>query len=314
MLDAQKYLDFEGVKYLWAKINMQDYPNNKTLVSVINAIDETKADKDELIQSDWNETDESSLAFIKNKPDMNSFATQDYVNEQTQGYVSYNNSQSLTYEQRETARKNIGKYVFKETKYSFITMYIADSSEVYQRPSAKIDLDLADAIPSVIDPNYSSLAIFALNLDFIFINAGTDVDRVRKVVVEFENMKANGAFSGDYLCVALGGQSGDIKHQVFFGPGYNGSTHLIEAESIIDELYGTIHWDNNTRTVLSNSIHRKKIDTTLSRSDYYADAKAVGEAITNLNSLVGETKVSEQISNAIAQKSQVQIITWEADD
>jgi hypothetical protein len=50
-------------------------------VSVINAIDETKANKDELVQSDWNETDESSLAFIKNKPDMDSFATQDYVNE-----------------------------------------------------------------------------------------------------------------------------------------------------------------------------------------------------------------------------------------
>lgn len=69
MSDIKKYLDYEGVKYLWSKINMQDYPNNKTLVSVINAIDETKADKDELIQSDWNETDESSLAFIKNKPD-----------------------------------------------------------------------------------------------------------------------------------------------------------------------------------------------------------------------------------------------------
>lgn len=40
------FLDAEGVKYLWSKVNMQDYPNNETLMAVINAIDETKADKE----------------------------------------------------------------------------------------------------------------------------------------------------------------------------------------------------------------------------------------------------------------------------
>lgn len=68
MADQKKFLDYEGVKYLWSKINMQDYPNNKTLMSVIEAIDETKANKNELVQSDWNESDEASLAYIKNKP------------------------------------------------------------------------------------------------------------------------------------------------------------------------------------------------------------------------------------------------------
>lgn len=46
MADQKKFLDAEGVKYLWSKINMQDYPNNETLMDVIEAIDETKADKD----------------------------------------------------------------------------------------------------------------------------------------------------------------------------------------------------------------------------------------------------------------------------
>ncbi len=48
MADTKKFLDQEGVKYLWSKINMQDYPNNETLIAVINTIDETKADKSEL--------------------------------------------------------------------------------------------------------------------------------------------------------------------------------------------------------------------------------------------------------------------------
>ena len=69
MADQKKFLDYEGVKYLWSKINMQDYPNNETLMDVIEAIDETKVDKSELVQSDWNQNDETAPDFIKNKPD-----------------------------------------------------------------------------------------------------------------------------------------------------------------------------------------------------------------------------------------------------
>ena len=43
---ALKVLDAEGVKYLWDQINIQDYPNNETLIAVIDAIDSTKLDKD----------------------------------------------------------------------------------------------------------------------------------------------------------------------------------------------------------------------------------------------------------------------------
>lgn len=34
-----KILDEQGVKYLWSKVNMQDYPNNETLIAILNAID-----------------------------------------------------------------------------------------------------------------------------------------------------------------------------------------------------------------------------------------------------------------------------------
>lgn len=44
-----KVLDHKGVQYLWKKIALEDYPNNETLVAVINAIDETKADKDAIV-------------------------------------------------------------------------------------------------------------------------------------------------------------------------------------------------------------------------------------------------------------------------
>ena len=51
MVDWKRFLDFEGVRHLWSKINMQDYPNNDMLMNVIQAIDDTKADRDELLQN-----------------------------------------------------------------------------------------------------------------------------------------------------------------------------------------------------------------------------------------------------------------------
>ncbi len=48
MADMKSFLDYEGLKHLWSKISMEDYPNNATLIAVLNAIDSTKADKDEL--------------------------------------------------------------------------------------------------------------------------------------------------------------------------------------------------------------------------------------------------------------------------
>ena len=44
------------------------------------------------------------------------------------------------------------------------------------------------------------------------------------------------------------------------------------------------------------------------------DFEGLKTKVNTLDSLVGDTAVSEQITDAVSQKSQVQIITWEADD
>ena len=43
-----KFLDYAGVMQLWKRLSLEDYPNNETLIAVLNAIDNTKADKTEL--------------------------------------------------------------------------------------------------------------------------------------------------------------------------------------------------------------------------------------------------------------------------
>ena len=41
-------LDKDGLKILWKQLSLKDYPNNDTLTAVIDSIDETKADKEDL--------------------------------------------------------------------------------------------------------------------------------------------------------------------------------------------------------------------------------------------------------------------------
>ena len=56
MSETKKFLDLEGLKTLWNQISLQDYPNNETLIAVINAIDATKADKDYVNEQLLNKT------------------------------------------------------------------------------------------------------------------------------------------------------------------------------------------------------------------------------------------------------------------
>ena len=64
-------------------------------------------------------------------------------------------------------------------------------------------------------------------------------------------------------------------------------------------------------TVVSNlafATYKTTIDSTLSVSGNAADAKATGDAISNLSDLVGDVAVSEQISTAVANKQQVPLV------
>ena len=42
----QAFLDKKGVEFLWSQLSLEDYPNNETLIAVLDAVDRTKADKE----------------------------------------------------------------------------------------------------------------------------------------------------------------------------------------------------------------------------------------------------------------------------
>ena len=78
---------------------------------------------------------------------------------------------------------------------------------------------------------------------------------------------------------------------------------------------------------MSRKIIGVTVGTTLPKPDFLQEDHTKGDFIKNkpdfnglkskvdeVSELVGDVSVSEQINNAVEQKSQVQIITWEDDD
>lgn len=51
MENNQHFLDADGVKYLYSALSLQDYPNNDILSAILEAIDKTKVNKDDLLNS-----------------------------------------------------------------------------------------------------------------------------------------------------------------------------------------------------------------------------------------------------------------------
>ena len=73
----QKFIDRDGLKVLWNQVNLKDYPNNETLIAVIDAIDETKADKETL-----------KNYYLKTEADVLHTEIEDYVDNQVAALVN----------------------------------------------------------------------------------------------------------------------------------------------------------------------------------------------------------------------------------
>ena len=72
-----KFIDVNGVKTLWQQISLGDYPNNETLMAVIDAIDKTKADKETL-----------ENYYLKSEADTLHTEIEDYVDTQIAALVN----------------------------------------------------------------------------------------------------------------------------------------------------------------------------------------------------------------------------------
>lgn len=118
-----KYLDSNGVTYLWQKLSLNDYPNNGTLVSIINAIDETKANKNETPSLD----PATGLVLASQLPQIsNTYSTEEQVSGAwIDGRTIY--KRTVVYSQTFTSTNHWAYYIFadhEDTKDMAPTQYI----------------------------------------------------------------------------------------------------------------------------------------------------------------------------------------------
>ena len=90
MADEKKFLDQAGVQYLWSQLSMADYPNNETLIAILNAIDQTKADKNEVnnLLNDKVNTSELNNYYTKTEVEQFHDEITDYVDDEVAALVN----------------------------------------------------------------------------------------------------------------------------------------------------------------------------------------------------------------------------------
>lgn len=209
------------------------------------------------VQSDWTQTDETAVDFIKNKPDIASLETEVEQKSQVQ-IVTSDNTEILP-------TLKIHRLTQDEYEQA-VTNGTIDENTLYLTPDEEIDLSgyateeyVDNAIATIPTPDVSGQ-------------------------IENHNTSADAHEDIRTLIEGLSALVGDTKV----------SSQISEA---IEKIVYPV-----------SSVNGKTGDIILTASD--VGALSTDTVIPSIEGLVSE----EYVNNAIAQKSQVQIITWEADD
>ena len=254
MNETLKVLDPKGVEYLWSKISMQDYPNNETLISVINAIDETKADKSELIQ----------------------------------------NADSLTDIDKTQIRNNIGVsgYNWREIKYTF-TAYNFSNIVIVADIDGK-DINNWDQILTIYDQtgraelggvtDYPAMLSVLMMLDFVLDPVAIDdnyrLNLCQNVIIpNLESLIHANALSTD-IWFAVNSGIGKIDHINIWTSDAD-TYNFIISESTYRPSTAYLSYKKSSNSFTYNTLKPDYgyTDASLSIVNAAADAKAVGDAL-----------------------------------
>ena len=189
----KKYLDAEGLQYLWSHVNMQDYPNNETLIAILNAIDETKADKNEI-------------------PSLNGLATETWVEEYVKEYLNNSNGEVVapspeTPENTTTTTEYVYTYDGdrESTEHSWITNYGDIKVFAKMGDIPKGELNLVGSTLFRTNPSNQWLdrtfTITQEHLDKILTKSGEDIPAVQEGLIQIYDMMGSDFSEFTVLCI-----------------------------------------------------------------------------------------------------------------
>lgn len=216
----------------------------------------------------------------------------------TDGYVSYDTEQTLTDEQRAQARANISKY-----KWSYVTDFLNTTWGV-SHVSGVNDWDALLEYTSE-STGFKSLAAIVLYACMCLTSkSSTRLKNMRNIATYCEELFTSGIVD-NVFSIYLSNESEDVEYCISFND-ISKTACNISITNYLGKGSGILQYNKETDSIVYDSLSLENVDKTLSIENRYADAKVVGDKFTevqdsldSLSSLVGDTPVASQISEAI---------------
>lgn len=218
--------------------------------------------------------------------DMSKYATKEYVDNaikeipapNVDGLVSYVNTQDLTNEQKQIARDNIDEFIWRNfTYYNNLYIYATDNK-------LGADFDIANTIINTTGVEACSaleacavwLKIYAMALRFNF-----NQKRTLSAITEFEALRAGGALKTSALRIYYPGTFSNkpASYAQIGTTTYKDATHYFYFRNFENFNDVTLYYNVNTGVHIVDVSGGIRIDKTLTKDGYYADAKVVGDAL-----------------------------------
>lgn len=192
------------------------------------------------------------------------------------GFVSYNN-QDLTDEQKTQVRKNISKYEWREGIFSnTIKFKYCDISE-------HINWEVAASMPDALGFNNNIVEYMAFMAKSLFESAPTANNDtiVKNIATNYKALRDAGGFSNSSIIIGFPDNDDNLGFSIQMYAASN------DANKITIKIYDnnmhsnvkTGYWIANSDGTVTKSISTINLDATLAKESFYADAKAVGDAL-----------------------------------
>lgn len=198
---------------------------------------------------------------------------------EAEGFVSYDKAQNLTTEQKAQARENISKYTWRTGKYfGMVSFRYADINN-------SVNWEIAESMP---DANGYRNTTIVDSMAFIcksIFEGGIGLDftaEVNAIVNNLNVLKEAGGVNGDIL-FGFPDEEDFLGYAINIATGYSDGRVIINIyKNFMSDSVKTGSWVHYPDGTVTTNISVRNIDATLTKQGVYADAKAVGDALANI--------------------------------
>ena len=200
---------------------------------------------------------------------------------EVEGFVSYDKEQNLTDEQKAQVRKNISKYNWREGLFSGAIEF------KYCDMLNHINWDVAGDMQDTygFGNNIVEYMAYMSQMAFDAMISQDMTNIITRIAVNYNALKSAGGLTTDSVTFGCPDDKDDLAFamRIYGKYGTEGGVNVVISTNNVNNNVKTGSWSYSPDGTISSSVAANNIDASLSKENYYADAKAVGDVISSLN-------------------------------